>query len=143
MRDDLDPGNDQPRDRAAGHPHRRLARRSPPAAARIAEAVFGIIGIIGMARAVGRIGRVIGTALVDIVDHEPDRGAGGAAPKHPRQDAHPVGFLPRRDIFRRPRTAPVEQALDMRLVEVEPRRAAVDDAADRRSVTLAPGGQAE
>src|SRR3546814_2727941 len=73
-------GYDQARDAASCHPGRRFAGRGSPAAAIIAKAVFGVIGIIGMSGPIG-LGdlRIILRALVDILNHQDNRRAGGPA----------------------------------------------------------------
>jgi hypothetical protein len=79
---------------------RRLARRGAPAAAIVADAVFRVIGEVGMAGAVlvADVAIVLG-ALVDILDHQHDRRAGGALAAGPLiledagQDLHRVRFL--------------------------------------------------
>jgi hypothetical protein len=88
-------------------------------------------------------------ALVDIVDHQPDRRARGdllaiaLARMTPDRMRTCVGFLALRREARLARPAAVEVALDLGLAQRDQRRAAVDDAADRRPVALAEGGDAE
>ncbi len=66
------------RNGAGCHARGGLARRLPPAAAIIADAVFGVIGVIGVARAIfiAVVGVVL-RARVDILDDEADGRAGG------------------------------------------------------------------
>src|SRR3546814_9298291 len=66
--------------RARRDPRRGLARARPPAAAIIADAVFGVIGIVGVTGTIGlRDLAIILRALVDILDHQADRRAGRLA----------------------------------------------------------------
>ena len=129
---------------AGGDPHRGLARRGPPAAAVVADAVFQLVGQVGMAGAELRGDRrIVARALVDVVDLHGDRRAGGQAVEHAGQDADLVRLLPLRGEARLARAAAIQPGLDVGLGERNARRAAIDHAADRRPVALAPGGDAE
>ncbi len=142
----MDPhlGNHQPCDAARRDARRGLARARPAAAAIVADAIFGVIGIIGVAGAIslGDVAIIL-RPLIDIVDHQADRCAGGLALEHARQDAHPVGFLPLRRVARLAGAALVEERLDVVLAERQPRRAAVDNRAERGPVAFPPGGEAQ
>src|SRR5262249_21991310 len=71
-------------DGAGGDAARRLARRGAAAAAIVADAVFLPVGVVGVARPEAVLDRaVVLRALVDIVDDERDRRAGG----QPLEDA--------------------------------------------------------
>src|SRR5690606_54037 len=74
-------------DAAGGDAHRGFARGGAPAAAIIADAVLRLIGEVGMAGAV-LLGdfRIILGALIDILDDEADRRAGGHAFEHAGDD---------------------------------------------------------
>src|SRR5207302_10790676 len=96
-------GYDLACDRAGRGPHRGLARRLAAAAAIVAQPVFDVVGVVGVAGPVLVLdGGIVFRALVDIVDHEPDRGPGGDlragrfVVEHAREDAHLVGLLPLR-----------------------------------------------
>ena len=86
---------------------------------------------------------VIARALVHVLDHQPDRRAGGQALEHARQDADLVGLLALRGEFRLARAAAVEPGLDVGLGEADARRAAIHHRADGGTMALAPGGDAE
>ena len=86
---------------------------------------------------------VVLRALIDVLDQQLDRRAGGLALEHAGQDLDLVGLLPLRRVARLARPALVEPVLDIGLGERDLRRHAVDDDADRRPVALAPGGEAE
>ena len=134
---------------AGGHAHGRLAGGGAPPATIVANAVFGVVGIIGMAGPV-RVPdfAVVLRALVDVVDHEADRGSGGdlntvVAGHHARQDLHLIGFLTLGGEARGPGPAPVEVELKFAGLERNHRRAAVHHAADSRPVALTPGRDTE
>src|SRR3546814_10373778 len=98
--------------RARRDPRRGLARARPPAAAIIADAVFGVIGIVGVTGTIGlRDLAIILRALVDILDHQADRRAGRLALEDARQDAHLIGLLPLRRVARLAGTALVEKEI--------------------------------
>ena len=144
------PGHDLARDRAGGDARRRLARRGAPAAAIVANAVFGVVDVVGVAGTVLVLDvAVVFRALVDVFDEDGDRRAGRHLPSaalvdhHARQDARLVGFAPLRGEARGSRAAPVEIGLDVGDLERNQRRTAVDDAADSRPVAFAEGGDAE
>ena len=129
---------------AGGDAHRGLAGRGPAAAAIVADAVFQFVGQVGMAGPELRGDRrVVARALVDVVDLQRDRRAGGQAFEHAGQDAHRVGLLALGGEARLAGAAPIEPGLDVGLGQRQARRAAIDHAADRRAVALAPGGDAE
>ena len=134
----------QPRHRPGGHPHRRLARRAAPAAAIIPDAVFQFVGEVGMAgaEAFGDVAIIL-RALVDIVDLQRDRCAGGQAPEHAGQDAHLVRLLPLGGEARLAGSAAVQPGLDIDFRQRQARRAAIHHTADRRPVAFPPGGDAE
>ena len=136
--------------RAGRDPHRGFARRLPAAAAIVAHAVFDVIGVVGVAGPilVPDVGIIL-RALVDIVDHQPDRRAGRhlragrLVDEHAGEDPDLVGLLPLRGEARLARPPLVEIGLDVGLGQRDARRAAVDHAADRRPVALAKGRDAE
>src|SRR5437762_7911937 len=86
---------------------------------------------------------VILRALIDIVDHQLDRRAGGLPLEDAGQDLDLVRLAPLRRVARLAGPAPVEPVLDIGLGERDARRHAVDDDADRRPVALAPARVAE
>jgi len=103
-----------------------------------------------MARAVLVLDRrIIFRALVDVVDHQHDRGAGGDlsaacfAHEHAGHDLDRVRLLPLRGEARLAGPAAVEMVLDLGRSERNPRRSAVDHAADRRPMALAEGRDPE
>ena len=137
-------------DGAGRDAHRRLARRGAAAAAIVADAVFDVIGVVGVAGPVLVLDvGIILRALVDIVDHQPDRGAGrhlhavALAGEDAGDDADLVRLLALRGEARLARPAAVEIALDVGLGQRDQRRAAIDDAADGRAMALTEGGDAE
>ena len=136
--------HDLPCHRAGGHATCGFARRGAPATARIAQSVFGIIGIIGVAGPVfgGDVAIILRT-LIDILDHQADRRAGGLSFIHARQDADFIRLLPLGGEFRLAGPALVEEGLDIGFGQDEPGRAAIDHRADRRAVAFAPGGEAQ
>ncbi len=120
----------------------RAEERPPPRWSRMPY--FSSIGEIGMAGPeAARDVAVVLRPLVDILDHQRDRRAGGQALEHAGEDADLVGFLPLGGEFRLAGPAAVQPGLDIGLGQRNARRAAIDDAADRRPVALAPGGDAE
>ena len=96
---------------------------------------------------------IVAAALVDIVDVQRDRRAGGdlaAEPlaraiilEHAGQDAHRIRLLALGDELALPRPALVEPDLDVGLRQSKSGGATVDHAADRRPVALTPGRDAE
>src|SRR5205807_7341578 len=101
----------------------------------------GVVGVDGAELVVDV--RVVARALVDVVDVQRDRRAGGDALEHAGQDADGVGFLALGDETRLARPALFHPHLDVGLGERNTRRRAVDHAADRRSVAFAPAGEPE
>ena len=147
---DRDPGDDLAGDGAGGDPRGGLARRRPPAAAIVADAVFGVVGVVGVAGPVLVPDlAVVLRALVDVLDEHGDRGSGrhlpaGLVVRHDaRENARLVRLPPLGGEARRPGPAAVELGLDVGRLERQTRRAAVDDAADPRPVALAESGDAE
>jgi hypothetical protein len=94
------------------------------------------------------LGIVFGT-LVDVLDHQRDRGSGRnlksrrVVGHHARKYLHFVGLAALGGEARLARAAAVEIVLDIGYLERNFRRASVDHAADRRAVTLAKGGDPE
>jgi len=124
-----------------------LPRRGAPAAAVVAQAVFGVVGVVGVAGAVEVADvRVILRALIDILDHERDRRAGRdlfparVVDHDAREDLHLVGFAALGGEARLAGPAAIEIALDVGRRQRQPRRSAVDHAADRCTMALAEGG---
>jgi hypothetical protein len=70
-------------------------------------------------KAVGNVA-VVARALVDIVDHQLDRRAGGLALEHAGQDLHLVRLAPLRRVARLARPALVEPVLDVGFGERDP-----------------------
>src|SRR5262249_27065788 len=133
-----------------GDARRRLPGGGASAAAIIVPAVFDVVGVAGVPRAVDVLDRrIVLGALVDVVDHQRDRRAGGdvlaarLVGEHAGQDAHRVRLLALRGEARLPRPAAVEIGLDIGGGERNPRRTAIDHAADRDPVALAEGRDAE
>src|SRR5258706_3683701 len=131
------------RDRARGDAHHGLARGGPAAAARVARAVFLPVRVVGVARAEFlRDRRVVLRALVLVAHEKADRGAGGPAFVHAREDLHGVGLAPLRDVARGPGLPFVQLCLYVVRGQGQARRAAVDHAAVRGPVRLAEPGDA-
>src|SRR3546814_12741001 len=92
-----------------------------------------------MARAIGfRDRAIILRPLVDILDHQADRGAGRLALEHTGKNAHLIGFLPLRRMARLAATALVEIGLVVGCGQRPPRRATVDARAARAPAPLPP-----
>src|ERR1700689_4214654 len=118
--------------------HHRLARRGTPAAAIIAKAVFLLIRIVRVSGPEAILDLVVvARALILVLDQQSDRGSGGAALEHARQDTHRVALAPLARVLRGSGAPPINVGLQIRLAELEPRRAAVDHAPERGPVTLA------
>ena len=143
-------GHDLARHGAGGNARRGLARGGAAAAAIIVDAVFDVVGVAGVAGAVFvlDLGIVLG-ALIDVLDHQHDRRAGGHllagrfVGEHAGHDLHRVRLLALGGEARLAWTALVEIGLDVGHLERNARRAAVDHAADRRPVAFAEAGEAE
>ena len=137
------------RNRAGGNAGRCLARRGPPAAAVVADAVLLPIGVVGVpgTELVDDVAVVL-RALIDVADHQRDRRAGRhlasvRVREYARQDLDLVWLLALRGEARLTRAPLVEERLDIGRLQRQSRRAAVDHAAERRPVALAPGRHAE
>src|SRR3546814_19170348 len=87
--------------------------------------------------------RIILRALNDILDHQADRGAGGAPLEHAREDANLIGLAALRGEPRGARPALVEPRLQIGLGERKPRRTSADTSAQRGAGDLAPGREPE
>src|SRR3546814_5479786 len=87
--------------------------------------------------------RIILRALVDILNHQADRRAGGPALEHARKEADPVRLLPLRGVARLARPPLVQPGLNLRLRQAEARRAAVHHRAQRGAVASTPGREAK
>src|SRR5215471_739084 len=143
-------GDDLSRHRAGRHPRSGLARRRAPAAAVVAQAVLGVVGIVRMARAVeiADFGIILG-ALVDVLDHQRDRGpardlkSGRVVHHHAGENLHLVRLAALGGEARLARAAAVEIVLDVGGLERNFRRTAVDHATDRSTVAFAEGGDPE
>src|SRR5215831_2760282 len=143
-------GDDLSRHRAGRHPRSGLARRRAPAAAVVAQAVLGVVGIVRMARAVeiADFGIILG-ALVDVLDHQRDRGpardlkSGRVVHHHAGENLHLVRLAALGGEARLARAAAVEIVLDVGGLERNFRRTAVDYATDRSTVAFAEGGDPE
>ncbi len=146
---DFDARNDFSRNGASRDPRRCFARGRTPAAAIIADAVFGVIDVIGMAGTIGVFDlAIVLRALVGILDQQRNRRPGGklcAGVVHhdPGQDFHRVGLLPLGSEAGLAGAAQVEKGLDFRRLQRNSRRTAVDHAAERGAVAFAEGGDAE
>ena len=137
-------------DGAGRHAARRLARRRTPAAAIVAQAVFGLIGVVRVAGAKLRgDGAVVFRALIDVLDHQRNRRAGRhlraslRMREDARQDFDFVGFASLRRIARLTGTPLVEEALDVGLGQRHAGWTPIDHAADRWPVALTPGRHAK
>ena len=93
--------------------------------------------------------RIVLGALVDILDDERDRRAGGhlladaLVDEDAGEDLHLVGLAALRGEARLAGTAAVELALDVGFGQRQSRRAAIDHAAERGTMALAEGGHPE
>ena len=128
-------------DHCRSHAHGGLARRTAAATTRVADAVFLPVAVIGMARAElrGDVG-VIPAARVGVADQQRDRGAGGAAFVHAREDLHFIGLASGRGVAALAGGAALQVVDELLRRDLQPRRAPVDDAADGRAVRFAEGG---
>src|SRR5690606_1988276 len=121
-----------------GNPHRGLARRGAPAAARVADAVLLPVGVVGVAGAeLARDRAVVLAALVGVAHQQRDRGAGGDALVHAAEDLDLVGLAPRRGVAGLAGGAPRQVVGEIFGCDGDAGRAAVDHAADRRPVRFA------
>ena len=137
-------GQHRPRHCARRDPHGGLPRRGAPAAAIVPAAIFCLIGIVGVAGAVAVHDLpIIAGALVLVLDHHADGGAGGHALEHAGEHLDPVRLLALGGIARLARTAAVELRLDCRFVDGNACWHAIHHTADGGPVALAPGGEAE
>ena len=137
-------GKDLFGDGTAGDAYGGFPRRSPPAAAIVADAVFGLVGVVGVSGAVLVFdGAVVLATLVGVGNVNADGGAGGCAFKEPGKELDAVIFLARGDVARGAGFAPVEFALDGVKIKRDTRRSAIEDAADGRAVAFAVGGEGE
>ena len=127
-----------------GHPGGGLAGGAAAAAAEVPEAVLGVEGVVRVPGAVLPADvPVVPAALVLVADEHGDRGPGGPALEHAREDLRLVGLVPGRDdpgLARPPAGQVGRQVLD---AQRQPRGAAVDDHHVARAVGLAGGGDAE
>src|SRR3546814_15201482 len=83
-------------------------------------------------------GAIILGALVDIVDHQADGRAGGAALEQPGEDANPVGLAALRGEARGAGAPPIQPGLDVASGQPQPRGPPVADAALARAGTSPP-----
>ena len=83
---------------------------------------------------------IVLTALVGVLDEEGNRGTGGQALVHAREDLHRIGFVALGHEGAGARTTPVEVGLDVGFGQRQPRRAAVNHAADGRAMGLTKVG---
>ena len=146
----VEAGHDLARDGAGRHPHRGLARRGAAAAAIVVQAVFGVVGVAGVARPIDVLdGGIVLGALIDVVDQQRDRRAGGdltagrLVGEHAGQDFDRVRLLPLGGEARLAGPPLVQIGLDIGLAERDARWTAVDHAADRRPVAFAEGRDPE
>ena len=114
------------------------------AAAIVAVAVFQVIGDVGMAGAEG-LGdlAIVARALVGVLDHQLDGGAGRPTLENAGQDADGIRLLPLRGHLRLAGAAAVEEGLDRGFVQGHAGGAAVHGGAERGAVAFAPGGDGE
>ena len=82
-------------------------------------------------------------ALILVLDHQGNRGAGGQALEHPGLDLDDIRLAPLGGEARLAGLALVQEVLDVRLGQRQARRDTIDDGADRGSVAFAPGGESE
>jgi hypothetical protein len=82
-------------------------------------------------------------ALIGILDHQADGGAGCPAFEDTRKDADDIGLLPLGCKFGRAGAALVEERLDVGLAQRETGRAAINHRAERSAVALSPCGESK
>ena len=126
------------------HPDRGLAGRRPPAAPVVANPVLREVGVVGVGgpEHVADL-RVVAAPRVDVLDEEGDRGAGGRALEHAREDPNRVGLAPLGRMAAPAGAAPVEVGLDVGLGEGEAGRTPVHHTPDRGAVALPERGHRE
>ena len=133
-----------PGHRTGGHHRRRQPRRSAPATARVAQAVFAPVAVVGMAGAEGvEDVAVVLAALVGVLDQQADWCAGGEAFINAGQDLHRVGLVALRHKAAGAGAAAVEVVLDVGFRQRHSWRAAVDDTADGWAMAFAEIGDAK
>ncbi len=142
-------GHDLACDCAGRHPRRRLPRRRTPAAAMVADAVFGVIDVIRMAGpvAVGDLAIIL-AALICVLDHQRDRCSGRALQaigfsEHAGENAHRIRLLPLRGEAAGAGLAAVKISLDIRLRSALGAAGSINDAAKGNAVAFPEGGDAE
>ena len=142
--------DDFARNSAGGNAGRGFARRRAPAAAIIADAVFGVIGEIGMTRAVGIADiAVIFRALIGVFDHQRNRGAGGhllrraVIREYAGEDFDLIRLAALGGEARLAGFAAIKLDLNIGFGQRDQRRATINHAANRNAVAFAKGGDAE
>ncbi len=131
-------------DGAGGHSADGFPGAGPTAAARGADAVFGLISQVGVRRS-GHVAHfpVVARTLVAVFDPQCNRGPQRKAVFHAGQDGHLIRLIAFRGQFALARAAPVELGLDFSGFEFQPGGAAIDHGADGRTVRFAEGGDPE
>jgi hypothetical protein len=86
---------------------------------------------------------VVLAALVGVLDQQANRGAGGQALVHARDNLHRIGLVALGDEFAGAGAAAVQVGLDIGLAQRQARRAAVDHAANGRAVGFTKVGDVE
>src|SRR6185503_9528591 len=101
-------------DGARRHAYHGLARRGAAAAARVAHAVLLVVRVVRVPRAEFlRDRRVVLRPLVLVAHEKADRGAGGAALEHAREDLHRVGLATLGDVARGTGLSSIQLFLDI------------------------------
>ncbi|SUS07599.1 hypothetical protein DF3PB_470010 [uncultured Defluviicoccus sp.] len=118
-----------------------LAGGGAPAAAVVADAVFGRVGEVGVRGTEFLAHLRVGLGpLVAVAHQHGQRLAGRATLEDAGQKLDRIGFLARRGDVALSRPAAVEVGLDLGLGQGQLRRAAIHDDPDRGTVAFAPGG---
>jgi hypothetical protein len=94
------------------------------------------------AKGLGNVAVVL-AALVGVADQQRDRGAGGPALVHAREDFYRIGLVALGHELRGAGPAAIELNLDVGLAQRHAGRATVDHAADGRAVGFTEVGDAE
>ena len=121
---------------------RRFTRARAPAAAIIANAIFGIISHIGMTGAVAALNLgIVFAALIDILNQQANRRTCGLTFKYAREDFDLIKLLALGDIFARARAAFIQKGLNVSLTQINQRRATINHAANGGAMTFPPCGE--
>ena len=129
------------RNRTGCHPHRGFAGRGTPPATVITEAVFLRVGVVGMAgtKGVGDIAVIFG-ALINVLDHQADGGAGGFALEHAGENFYLIRFAALGGVTRGAGATSIQILLDIRFVQLNTRRATINNRQQGRTMGFTAAG---